>query len=278
MAVDLNQFIDPNDWMAGGFGLKAIERANKAGVSNAQIRAALSTTPGLTIGTRAGQHLGADTTLYGFQNQGGFGANSYAAARGAGYSDADIRSSLAGSGLTIYDKAAESLNVNPGYTYLGYAPKVTQSFAGNDGNMYDSRPQLAPRGFGLNNPTFSSQMGYSPTFYISGGHDDAHAYDFLFGGNAGAGGSIGGGYSDPGFHERNYIPPGQAIAMANMMSGRSGAAAPAAPKPAASYGSAGTTSNTATGVRAAGTPGSGTTYSSLNRAGSTGLTIGGLNV
>lgn len=281
MAVDLNQFIDPNDWMAGGFGLKAIERANKAGVSNAQIRAALSTTPGLTIGTRAGQHLGADTTLYGFQNQGGFGANSYAAARGAGYSDADIRSSLAGSGLTIYDKAAQSLNVNPGYTYLGYAPKVTPAFAGNSGTMYDSRPQLAPRGFGLNNPTFSSQMGYSPTFYIAGGHDDSHAYDFLFGGNSGGGGSIGGGYSDPEFHQREYVDPAQAIAMANMMSGRSGAtgaAAPAAPKPAASYGSAGMTSNTATGVRAAGTPGSGTTYNTLNRAGSTGLRIGGLNV
>lgn len=277
MAVDLNQFINPKDWMAGGFGLKAIERANKAGVSNAQIRQALATTPGLTIGTRAGQHLGADTTLYGFQNQGGFGANSYAAARGAGYSDADIRSSLAGSGLTIYDKAAQSLNVNPGYTYLGYAPKVTPNFAGNSGTMYDSRPQLAPRGFGLNNPTFSSQMGYSPTFYIAGGHDDSHAYDFLFGSNSGGGGSIGGGYSDPEFHQREYVDPSMAIAMANAMGGRA-SQAPAAPKPATSYGSAGTTSNTATGVRVAGTPGSGTTYNSLNRAGSTGLTIGGLNV
>ena len=102
--------------------------------------------------------------------------------------------------------------------------------------------------------------------------------DFGNAGNSGGGGSIGGGYSDPGFHERNYIPPGQALAMANLMSGRSGADKAAAPAPPVSYGSAGTTSNTATGVRAVRPSGSGTTYSSLNRAGSTGLTIGGLNV
>lgn len=280
MAVDLNQFIDPNDWMAGGFGMKAIERANKAGVSDAQIRAALSQTPGLTIGTGAGNYLGADTSLYGFQNQGGFGANSYAAARGAGYSDADIRSSLASSGLHIYDGAAQPLNVNPGNTYVGLAPKVIPQFMGNSGYMYDSRPQLAPRGFGLNNPTFSSQKGYSPTFYIAGGTDDAHAYDFLFGGDYGAGGGVGGGYSDPGFHEMNAVGEGGPLNIMSMMAkGRKGQTTSQAPAPpAASYGSAGMTGNTATGVRAAGTPGSGTTYNTLNRAGSTGLRISGLNV
>lgn len=285
-----------------GFGGAALQRARAGGLSDNQIRAALSGA-GLTIGQDVGQALGADTSLYGFRGGSGqFGASSLAAAQAAGMSNAQIRSSLAMSGLQIGDQAAQALNVNPGKTYLGYAPGVQTEFQGNSGAMYGARPQLAPRGYGMDG-RFSSNQGYSPTLYIAGGENDHNALNFVFGTNYDGGPDIGGGYSDPDFHRLNYVPPandpfrpfggygaggtmgGMSPAMSafNAVMSRYGMAGNTGnnvttPGPQPSFGSAGTTSNTATGVRTAGTPGGDTVYNTMNRTGNPGLSIGGLNV
>lgn len=295
MAVDpsiLAPYLSTNPKYRGmnGFGGAALQRARAGGLSDNQIRAALSGA-GLTIGQDVGQALGADTSLYGYRGSSGqFGASSLAAAQAAGMSNAQIRSSLAMSGLQIGDQAAQALNVNPGKTYLGYAPGVQTEFQGNSGTMYGARPQLAPRGYGMDG-RFSSNLGYSPTLYIAGGENDYDALNYVFGTNYDGGPDIGGGYSDPDFNRVNAVMP-QNFGMPamdpammafnaimqryNMDNATTNQAT--APAPQASFGSAGSTSNTARGVRTAGTPGSGTTYNTMNRAGSTGLSIGGLNV
>lgn len=288
-----------------GFGLTALTKARNAGLSDQQIQRQAAQA-GLQIGPAAALSLGANPTMHAYTQPGsfGFGAGALAAAQAAGMTNAEIRSNLADSGLTIGDKAAQVLNVNPGRTYAGYAPSVQNqtSYAGNSGGMYPLRPQLAPRGYGMDG-RFGSRLGYSPTLYIAGGANDYEGLNFVFGTDYQGGPDIGGGYSDPDFHRVNYVPPahdpmrpyggygaggglgGMDPAMMafnaimqqyNMDNATTNQAT--APAPQASFGSAGSTSNTATGVRSAGTPGSGTTYSTMNRAGSTGLSIGGLNV
>jgi len=202
MAINLAQFSSTDPRYQGGFGQGAYDRARAAGLTDAQIRAALPSS-GLKIGTTIANQLGGSTSLYNYRNQaigGGFGIDSYNRAIAAGMTPHNIRQSLASSGLRIGDKAAEALNINPGMTYLGYSPHVQQSFAGNSGNQYASRPILAPRGYGLNNPTFSSDQGYSPTFYIAGGANDYDAINFLFGTDYQGGPNVGTGYYDPNFH------------------------------------------------------------------------------
>ena len=280
-----------------GFGLTALTKAREAGLSDQQIQRQAAQA-GLQIGPAASLSLGANPTMHAYTQPGsfGFGAGALAAAQAAGMTNAEIRSNLADSGLTIGDKAAQVLNVNPGRTYAGYAPGVQNqtSYAGNSGGMYPLRPQLAPRGYGMDG-RFSSNLGYSPTLYIAGGENDYDALNFVFGTDYQGGPDIGGGYSDPDFNRVNYVPPGHdpmrlfdggmdpAMAAFNAIMQRynmdnATTNKATAPTPQASFGSAGSTSNTARGVRTAGTPGSGTTYNTMNRAGSTGLAIGGLNV
>tara|TARA_R110002012_G_C11464860_1_gene593277 strand:- start:9 stop:815 length:807 start_codon:yes stop_codon:yes gene_type:complete len=198
----------------GGFGLAALNRARAGGMTDAQIRAGLSGA-GLTIGGQASQALGGDSSLYQFRGTGGgggFGAAAVERARASGLTDGQIRSSLAMSGMQIGDQAGQMLNVNAGKTYLGYSPHVEQEFRGNNGSMYPARPQLAPRGYGMDG-RFSSDQGYSPTLYTAGGTNDHNSLNSVFNINQGAG-QIGGGYSDPTFHEDNYVDisgyPGQA--------------------------------------------------------------------
>lgn len=276
-----------------GFGLTALTKAREAGLSDRQIQRQAAQA-GLQIGPAAALSLGANPTMHSYTQPGsfGFGAGALAAAQAAGMTNAQIRSNLADSGLTIGDKAAQALNVNPGRTYAGYAPSVQNQteYAGNAGGMYPLRPQLAPRGYGMDG-RFSSNLGYSPTLYIAGGENDYDGLNFVFGTDYQGGPDIGGGYSDPDFNRVNAVMP-QNFGMPamdpammafnaimqryNMDNATTNQAT--APAPQASFGSAGSTSNTARGVRTAGTPGSGTTYNTMNRAGSTGLAIGGLNM
>lgn len=203
MAINLAQFSKSGT----GFGQGAYAAARQH-YSDAQIRSALPSS-GLRIGQVVGQTLGGDTGLYQHRGgQGQFGMGTLAKAQAAGMTNAQIRSSLAMSGLRIGDKAAQALNVNPGKTFLGYAPGVQQSFMGNSGGGYPSRPQLAARGYGMNDGTYFADKGYSPTFYIAGGANDHNAHNFLFGTDYDGGPDIGGGYSDPDFHRVNYVPPG----------------------------------------------------------------------
>ena len=202
----------------GGFGLTALSNARAAGLTDAQIRKQLSSS-GLTIGGGAAGQLGADTDLYQYRGSGGqFGLDSYNNARAAGLNNGQIRSSLAMSGLQIGDKAGEQLNVDGGYTYMGYAPGVRNqtSYAGNSGKMYDLRPLLAPRG-AVTDGSQSQRLGYSPTVYAAGGTDDNSLLNTIFQTNQNAQ-QIGGGYSDPDFHRvnagapkgmENYMAPGQ---------------------------------------------------------------------
>lgn len=196
MAINLAQF----SGSGGGFGQGAYNRAKAAGFSDAQIKAALPSA-GLKIGSAVGQSLGGNTQLYRHRGAAGqFGLTSYNNAIAAGMTPHNIRQSLASSGLRIGDKAAQALNINEGMTYLGYSPNVKQAHVGASGNQYAARAIFAPRGYGLNNPTYSSDKGYSPSFYISGGANDYDAINFLFGTDYQGGPDVGTGYYDPNFH------------------------------------------------------------------------------
>lgn len=293
MAVDLTPYLN-TQW--GGFGLNSRAAANAAGITDAQIKAALPSLAGnYKIGEGLGKKYGADTKMYAFQNQGGFGAKSLEAARAAGYTDNEIRSSMASSGLLIHPLGAEGLNVNPGKTYLGIAPGVADSNVGYSGTKYAARPNLAPAGYGFGMGLGDAQ-GYSPTLYISGGTSSYEPMNTIFGTDYQGGPHIGDGYRDPNFHIDNAASSPaptnpfndygsfediamqalQAVLSSYNMSTSSNRASD--PAPAQSFGSVGRTSNMASGVRAAGSPGSGTTYNSMNRSGSTGITTTGLNI
>lgn len=207
MAINLAQFSKSGT----GFGQGAYAAARQH-YSDAQIRAALPSS-GLKIGQVVGKTLGGDTSLYKHRGSGGqLGMGTLQQAQAAGMTNAEIRTAAAMSGMTIGAKAAAALNVNPGMTYLGYSPHLQQTeYAGNSGVMYGVRPQLAPAGYGLNNRDFSSDRGYSPTFYIAGGANDWEAHNFLFGTDYAGGPDIGGGYSDPDFHRINFVPAGQIL-------------------------------------------------------------------
>ncbi len=203
MAINLAQFSKSGT----GFGQGAYEAARQH-YTDAQIRAALPSS-GLQIGQAVGQTLGGDTSLYQHRGSGGqLGMGTLAKAQAAGMTNAEIRSAAAMSGMTIGAKAAAALNVNPGMTYVVYSPHLKQTeYAGNSCNIYGALPTLAPAGYGLNNTTFSSDRGYSPTYYIHGGATDYAAANFLFGTDYQGGPDIGGGYPDPNSHRIIYVPP-----------------------------------------------------------------------
>lgn len=204
-----------------GFGLTALNKARAAGLSDQQIQRQAAQA-GLQLGPAASLSLGANPTMHAFAQPGsyGFGASAVQRAQAAGMTNAQIRSNLADSGLTIGEEAAKILNVNAGRTYAGYAPGVQNqtSYAGNSGGMYPLRPQLAPRGYGLGigyegkDPNAipgyaSAKLGFSPTFYIAGGSSDYEVINQLYGLDYQGGPDIGGGYRDPDFHRVNYVPP-----------------------------------------------------------------------
>ena len=206
-AVNLKQYSNTGT----GFGQGAYDRAIAAGLKPSQIKQALPGS-GLRIGGAVGKTLGGNTSLYEHRGGGGqLGMGTYNKARAAGMTNEQIRSAAASSGLTIGGEAAKALNVNQGKTYLGIAPGKPASYKGNSGNLYPARPQLAPRGFGLNDPNLSSDLGYSPTFYSYGGTNDYDAMNTIFNQPAGTfnASNAGGGYSDPQFNEVNAQLPAQ---------------------------------------------------------------------
>lgn len=201
MSINLQQFSNPAYANGKGFGQGAYDRARAAGYTDAQIKASLAGS-GLTVAPEVASSLGANTDLYQYRGGGGqFGMGTLNNARAAGLTDDQIRKSLSSSGLEIGDDAAKALNVNTGYTYFGSAPYAgPSSYPGNSGKNYDSRPVLAPRGFG------SSKDGYSSTYYMAGGTNDYDVFNTIFNqkpGTFNSNSNIGGGYSDPTFNEDN---------------------------------------------------------------------------
>ena len=105
---------------------------------------------------------------------GGFGFSALQRARGSGYSDAQIRTTLAGAGVTIGGKAADSLGVMGGKTfYTGPQGKqrpdnVERSYSGQAGTR-DSRPVLLPKDAynRLIDKPFSSNY-----LFVAGGESD----------------------------------------------------------------------------------------------------------
>jgi hypothetical protein len=105
---------------------------------------------------------------------GGFGASALARARGSGYTDGQIRSTLAASGVTIGDKAADQLGVMSGKTYYTgpegkQRPDNTEySYLGQAGSRR-SRPVLLPKDAynRLINKPFSSNY-----LFVAGGESD----------------------------------------------------------------------------------------------------------
>jgi len=105
---------------------------------------------------------------------GGFGASALARARGSGYTDAQIRSTLAASGVTIGGKAADQLGVMAGKTYYTgpqgkQRPDNTEySYSGQAGDRR-SRPVLLPKDAynRLIDKPFSSNY-----LFVAGGESD----------------------------------------------------------------------------------------------------------
>lgn len=105
---------------------------------------------------------------------GGFGASALARARGSGYTDAQIRSTLAASGVTIGGKAADQLGVMAGKTYYTgpegkQRPDNTEySYSGQAGSRR-SRPVLLPKDAynSLIDKPFSSNY-----LFVAGGESD----------------------------------------------------------------------------------------------------------
>lgn len=106
---------------------------------------------------------------------GGFGAEALARARAAGYTDAQIRTTLAGSGVNIGRKAADQLGVMSGQTFFTgedgskRPDHVKQSYLGQAGTR-KTRPVLLPKGaynYGQNK-AFDAN-----TVWAAGGVNDA---------------------------------------------------------------------------------------------------------
>ena len=129
---------------------------------------------------------------------GGFGAEALARARAAGYTDAQIRTTLAGSGVTIGDKAADQLGVMSGQTFFtgedgSRRPEnVRQSYSGQAGTR-NTRPVLLPKGaynYEANRPFEGN------TVWAAGGANDADIANLYLRGEQKQGGEYGS-YSEP---------------------------------------------------------------------------------
>lgn len=129
---------------------------------------------------------------------GGFGAQALARARAAGYTDAQIRTTLAGSGVTIGPQAADQLGVMPGKTFFTgedgtkRPDNVAQSYLGQAGTR-NTRPVLLPKGaynYAQNKPFDSN------TVWAAGGVNDADVANLYLRGDYKEGGEYGT-YSEP---------------------------------------------------------------------------------
>ena len=106
---------------------------------------------------------------------GGFGFSALQRARGSGYTDAQIRTTLAASGVTIGGKAADSLEVMPGKTfYTGPQGKkrpdnVELSYTGQAGRR-NTRPVLLPKGA----YDYGQNKGFESNYlFAAGGKSDS---------------------------------------------------------------------------------------------------------
>lgn len=106
---------------------------------------------------------------------GGFGFSALQRARGSGYSDAQIRTTLAGAGVTIGGKAADSLGVMAGKTfYTGPQGKqrpdhVELSYRGQAGER-NTRPVLLPKGA----YDYGQNKGFDSNYlFVAGGKSDS---------------------------------------------------------------------------------------------------------
>jgi hypothetical protein len=114
-----------------GFGVAAVQRARAAGLSDAQIKQQVAAA-GLTLGSAAAGALGVSSapapaaaswtpsmsnplSQFANPNTGGFGGAAIARAKSAGFSDADIRALIPGSGITgLGPQAATALGLGDG--------------------------------------------------------------------------------------------------------------------------------------------------------------------
>jgi len=183
--MDLRSFRGPNadPNRPNALGAKAIARARAAGYSDAQIQSAMQS-QGVTASAQANQQLGTafsqsngprasaqaqqatqapavagryfDPTQYSadpndYMGAGKFGPGALDRARKAGFTDAQIRSTLAGAGVEIGPGAADALGVMAGKTFYtgpdgSLRPDgVQRSYTGQAGKR-DSRPVLLPKG------------------------------------------------------------------------------------------------------------------------------------
>lgn len=142
---------------------------------------------------------------------GGFGLEALNRARKAGFSDAQIRTTLAGAGMEIGPAAADALGVMAGRTFYTGADgtarpdHVQQSYLGQGGTR-NTRPVLLPKGAynSAQNKPFDSNY-----VWVAGGTNDADVAN-LYTGNKVQSGTYGT-YSDPDWSkyigENGYLNP-----------------------------------------------------------------------
>lgn len=222
--MDLRSFrgpqADPNQ--PNKIGANAIARARAAGYSDQQIESAMQY-QGVTTSRIANDELGTgfstgapgggaqagvrgryfDPTDFSedpndFMGEGKFGAGALDKARKAGFTDAQIRSTLAGAGVDIGQAAADLLGVMPGKTfYTGPQGKlrpdgVERSYTGQAGTR-DSRPILLPKGA----YDYAQNKGFEKNYvFAAGGKNDADIANLFLRENPKQGGEYGT-YSEP---------------------------------------------------------------------------------
>lgn len=211
---------DPNQ--PNKIGANAIARARAAGYSDQQIESAMQY-QGVTTSRIANDQLGTafstgapgggaqagvqgryfDPTDFSedpndFMGEGKFGAGALDKARKAGFSDAQIRSTLAGAGVEIGQAAADLLGVMPGKTfYTGPQGKlrpdgVERSYTGQAGER-ESRPVLLPKGA----YDYAQNKGFESNYvFAAGGKNDADIANLFLRENPKQGGQYGT-YSEP---------------------------------------------------------------------------------
>ena len=211
---------DPNQ--PNKVGANAIARARAAGYSDAQISSAMKY-QGVSTSNAANQELGTsfstgssataasgggggtgvagryfDPTQYSadandFMGEGKFGAGALDKARKAGFTDAQIRSTLAGAGVDIGQGAADALGVMAGKTfYTGPDGKrrpdhVALSYRGQAGER-NTRPILLPKGA----YNYAQNKGFDyNTIFAAGGKNDADIANLYLRGDYKQGGDYG---------------------------------------------------------------------------------------
>ena len=224
--MDLRSYRGPNadPSQPNKVGANAIARARAAGYSDAQINSAMKY-QGVTTSNVANQELGTsfstgggggaaakggggggtgvagryfDPTQYSadpndFMGEGKFGAGALDRARQAGFTDAQIRSTLAGAGVDIGQGAADALGVMAGKTFYTGADGslrpdgVQRSYTGQAGKR-DSRPVLLPKGA----YDYAAGKAFGQNYvFAAGGKNDADIANLYLRGDYKQGGDYG---------------------------------------------------------------------------------------